>query len=421
MEIVGMKKPRGVVKNASSAMPSDLKYENRWQVLKVFRDGREYTANEVAAITGISRQTTMKAIRFFCNRGLLHFVGKGDSTTIGGKKPECFAFSRQSYLLCITMWPSTINLTLFDLVRRKLDYEEHPVTEPLSLDDAFSRLATFIHAFLQKNGKTSADIYGVGLSIAGTVDYKTGNMLYNAYAPQWGRDIPLASRLCEILGEDVVVYVENAGKAVGRAVLLDGDDIKKKRVMTLFTQWGTSACIIERGHVLNGKDSLIGEIGRMYLDEKDVNGRYVSLESMISEEAMHEMLKMDPPPQTSPLSAFMPEQVPMHELFACSGDGDAYAQKIVERLARKVALAVHNINFLVNPDIVVFHGIYSHADEHFDNVFRKAVAELDAYPGECTFQTVYDKRPVYELDAIGLTTALSNFFFRADSLYEGEG
>lgn len=126
-----MFKTTSIVKNASSAMPSDLKYENRWRVLNVFRDGNEYTANEVAAITGISRQTTMKAIHFFCDTGLLSSLGKGDSTVIGGKKPEYFAFCRRSYLICITMWHGTINLTLFDLVRHKLDYEEHPAEKDI--------------------------------------------------------------------------------------------------------------------------------------------------------------------------------------------------------------------------------------------------------------------------------------------------
>ena len=50
-------------------------------------------------------------------------------------------------------------------------------------------------------------------------------------------------------------YVENAAKAIGRSVLLDDERIKQKRVLTLFNNWGLSACMIERGHVHNGRDS----------------------------------------------------------------------------------------------------------------------------------------------------------------------
>lgn len=136
-------------------MPSDLKYENRWQVLRVFRDGGEYTANDVAAKTGISRQTTMKAIRFFCNRGLLRSSGKGDSTDIGGKKPEHFTFYCKSYLLCIAMWPGRIGLTLFDLVRHRLDYMEGELPPYLTLEEAFERLEALSDVFLTRNGVTA--------------------------------------------------------------------------------------------------------------------------------------------------------------------------------------------------------------------------------------------------------------------------
>ena len=45
----------------------------------------------------------------------------------------------------------------------------------------------------------------MGLSTAGVVDYKSGNLRYNAYTPQWGRDVPLASKLYRLYGSNVVV------------------------------------------------------------------------------------------------------------------------------------------------------------------------------------------------------------------------
>ena len=244
MEMVGKIRSKGVVKEASSAMPSDLKYENRWQVLRVFRDGGEYTANDVAAKTGISRQTTMKAIRFFCNRGLLRSSGKGDSTDIGGKKPEHFTFYCKSYLLCIAMWPGRMGLTLFDLVRHRLDYMEGELPPYLTLEEAFERLETLSDVFLTRNGVPLSELYGVGLSTAGVVDYKSGNLRYNAYTPQWGRDVPIASRLYRLYGNQVVVYVENAGsgafytrvKITPEVVAANGEIIPldaSKRLLTL--------------------------------------------------------------------------------------------------------------------------------------------------------------------------------------------
>ena len=385
MEMVGKIRSKGVVKEASSAMPSDLKYENRWQVLRVFRDGGEYTANDVAAKTGISRQTTMKAIRFFCNRGLLRSSGKGDSTDIGGKKPEHFTFYCKSYLLCIAMWPGRMGLTLFDLVRHRLDYMEGELPPYLTLEEAFERLETLSDVFLTRNGVPLSELYGVGLSTAGVVDYKSGNLRYNA---------------------------------IGRSVLLDDESIKQKRVLTLFNNWGLAACMIERGHVLNGRDSLIGELGQMLICADGESPQ--RLEKLMGREWVVERLAHHPPASSSMLSGVAPEAITLPRVFAASAAGDSCAREIVGELACTTAAVLHNASLFFNPDLVIFHGDFACADAFFDRRLKQRLAQLSTYPDLGLFETVYDKRPIAELDALGVSSALANFFFRSDSLYSGK-
>ena len=61
---------------------------NRCQVLEAFLDGTPRSAGDVAEQVGLSRQTVMKSIQFFLRTGLLESAGKGDSTSLGGKRPE---------------------------------------------------------------------------------------------------------------------------------------------------------------------------------------------------------------------------------------------------------------------------------------------------------------------------------------------
>ena len=62
------------------ACPADLKYSNRIQVIETFLSGGVYSANDISASIGLSRQTVMKSIQFFLRSGLLVSAGKGDST-----------------------------------------------------------------------------------------------------------------------------------------------------------------------------------------------------------------------------------------------------------------------------------------------------------------------------------------------------
>ena len=98
------------VATSTPACPADLKYSNRVQVIQQFFDGGTYSANDISTAIGLSRQTIMKSIQFFLRTGLLISAGKGESTSVGGKRPELFTLSPHKYFLCITMWPQEIRL-----------------------------------------------------------------------------------------------------------------------------------------------------------------------------------------------------------------------------------------------------------------------------------------------------------------------
>ena len=74
------------------ALPSNLKIQNRKMVLSCFRDNRPHSVADVVARTGISKLTVMKAIQFFCGKGILASSGKGDSTELGGRSRSTSAF-----------------------------------------------------------------------------------------------------------------------------------------------------------------------------------------------------------------------------------------------------------------------------------------------------------------------------------------
>ena len=66
--------------------PSDLKFNNRIQILELFKTGGTWSASALAEQIGISRQTVMKAIQFFIEKGIIVADGKAESSSVGGKR-----------------------------------------------------------------------------------------------------------------------------------------------------------------------------------------------------------------------------------------------------------------------------------------------------------------------------------------------
>ena len=383
------------------ALPGDLKRVNRQRILQILRSGRTLTAADIHEETGISRPTVMRALQHFCDLGAVQSLGLGETTRMGGKKPELFVFADTHRILCIDLWPETITLALCGMLGDVYDVEQF--TQPMGdgVDEAFRALGQKVNAYLSARGLRPHELYGVVLTVPGTVDYDTRLLRYNAKAPGWGSDVPLAQELRRLFGDGPEYFIDNAGKAAGRAILIERPEYSQKRLMTFFTTWGVSACMMEKGHVLNGRDSLIGEIGHMIIsDDGPVLcgcGKRGCLESLVS--LSHVRHLMAEP------------EITFERLFSRSAAGDDAARRVVRYLAHCFAVALHNLSLCYNQEAVVFQGDFALADELFDRCLKEELGQFRYYPGGEVFTISYDRRDLAVLAARGGAELLRKQYF----------
>ena len=183
------------------AMPGDAKVRNRQMMLRVIRSGKPLTAAEIHHITGISRPTVMRFLQHLCQLGVICSMGFGASTKAGGKKPEVFCFDDQRRILCINLWPESITAALSGLVGEVYDLEgiQRPFSDDLDTD--LADVKAFAQQYLYKHGLTLDALYGVVLTVPGTVDYATKSLRYNSQSPGWGTEVNLGQKLRSVLGE----------------------------------------------------------------------------------------------------------------------------------------------------------------------------------------------------------------------------
>lgn len=405
--------------SAVPANPSDLRYANRVQVLRAFLDGHLCSAGDVAAQVGLSRQTVMKAIQFFLRTGLLTSGGKGESTSLGGKRPELFGLTRERYFLCITMWPEYLHIHLAtiggapvaDLVRQ----------DPLPGEprEALHRIGRQAAELVRDSGVRMERVKAVSISTAGIMDYAPGTLRYSSQSPGWGNDVPLVQLLRPWFPEDALIFAENTGKMTARPLLLE-PELADKRVMVVFSCWGLSGCLMDRGSILNGSNSLIGEIGHMTIDPADPErcgcGSRGCLERLVSAERLRELAAKWAPEH--PASALEPlEGLTVPEVFRASEAGDPLARALVTYLAERFAIALRSVSLVFDPDVVVFQGDYACADEHFRRTLLEHVRDFRYFPEDGPFRLRFDRRELTEMDTRGSMIALSRMYFGKPELY----
>ena len=239
--------------------------------------------------------------------------------------------------------------------------------------------------------------------------------------PQWGRNVPLRSLLAGYFPAETAILVENAGKLTARPVSKE-PALEDKRVATLFTTWGISSCLIDRGEIETGHSALIGEIGHMVIRPEDPErcgcGSRGCLERLISHRRLRDSasrLHEAGVPTRMNLAELRPLQ-----LFRASASGDELARHVVSVMADVMATGLRNLSLVFDPDVVVFQGDYAHADSYFDRCLRDALADFRYYPERAPFEIRYDRRPLTELDAEGGYLALAEVCFSKSELIDGE-
>ena len=131
------------------ALPADLKRANRQHILKILRTGRTMTAADIHAETGISRPTVMRALQHYCDLGVVRSLGLGETTSMGGKKPELFAFSDHHRILCINLWPERVTLALCGMISDVYAVRHCEQALGETVESAFEPLGRMVQEYLQ--------------------------------------------------------------------------------------------------------------------------------------------------------------------------------------------------------------------------------------------------------------------------------
>lgn len=405
-----------------AARPSDLKLNNRIQILELFKSGRSYSVADISREIGISRQTVMKAVQFFMDKGIVASDGKAESGSMGGKRAELYSLSASQYLFSVLICPDYLYIALVNYRNEVIDaYTDRAITA-LGIDEILNMIGTACYRLLLSNEIKQRDVHGICVATSGIVDHATNALKFNSLFPGWGRDIRIAEKLSSFFDNGLLVLVENVGKVCGSAFLHDRQ-FQGKRGMTLFSSWGgVCACLMEDGCILNGKDALIGEIGHMMLEPADTEvcgcGSHGCFERQVSDDRIRRLVQEQGAGHPdSPLCRAPIEDICVRHVFDASRGGDALAAAIVDRLARYFAMALRNVTLLFNPDLVVLQGDYANADLRFQEALARELRTFNYYEASNPFLLRTDPRSIRELATLGACTLLIDRLFSDEAMY----
>ncbi len=316
---------------------------NRSILLNVIKTEGEVSRVALAHMTGLSAATVTTITGQLIQEGLVFEKAAGDST--GGRPPIMLALNPHGgFVIGIKLMEGKAVGAITDLNASILakDSIELPDTQ---VDTSVDTLVMLVKRLVQQGGIKKKQLMGVGIGLAGVVDFAEGIVKQN---PIFGWKNVNLRELLETRMR-VPVYIDNDVNTLtlSEKWLEPGKPEDNFIVITLGR--GIGMGIVINGQIYRGKGGGAGEFGHIMVDPDGLRcecGRQGCLETVLSDRALVSEAKQK-------ISADVRD---LDDLIARMKEGDQNAALIFTKAGKLLGHQIANLVNLFDPKLVIISG-----------------------------------------------------------------
>ena len=333
-------------RRASAVRPDEIRQHNLSLVLSnVHRDGA-LTRAELTQRLHLSRSTVGALVGDLAQLGLVEEVVPSGGERVGRPSHVVAPHAHGPYAVGVDVDIAHVTVAAIGLGGTISAREVIPTEREVSPEQLVGLVAEALPR-LRADVGSSGRVCGVGVSVPGTVDLRTGRI---GVAPNLGwEDVPLGDLLRDVVPSGAPVVIGNDADLAVMAEHQRGNARDCDDVVFLIGRIGVGAGIIINGVPVHGRDGQAGEIGHNVLDPGGPLchcGKRGCIETFLGENALL-ALAGRPLPRTDARVA---------ALFKDARNGDEGALRAIAAVAEPLGRAIANLLNILNPERVVLGG-----------------------------------------------------------------
>ncbi|MBC7814807.1 MAG: ROK family transcriptional regulator [Burkholderiales bacterium] len=341
---------------------STIKSHNLRAILLTLLRRESISRVHLAQLTGLSTTTITNLISELLAEGIVIEIGaekREPSQGAGRPRTGLQLVPEARYAIGVHIGIGAVYVTVTDL-------RAHPVIE-LSLDfevgqppeKVLPRMVDLVQEAIETSGVNPAHIVGIGVGASGLVDPYEG---VNVIAPTLGwRDVPIRDWLSQRLGLPVTVDNNVRAMALGEAMFGPEQDVYV--LAFVYARIGLAAGFVVGGQLYRGAGAGAGEIGHTTIipngGEHCRCGNTGCLETLFSEPVIvrlaHEIATKNP---RGKLAQHLRRAETLDTVFDAARNGDESTLDMLRERARYMGIALANLVNTLNPELIVFGGIF---------------------------------------------------------------
>ena len=353
------------------------KKDNKNSILKktilrlCIQDG-EYSIAALSEKINTSVPTVTKLIGELMDEGFMIELGK--SGTSGGRRPSIYGLNPDAgYFIGLDIRHTHASIAVTDFKGAVKCFEDN-IPFILEIDEAcLHTIAKNIRNFFVEHDLEWNRVLGMGISVAGRVNPKTGYSNLYSFDPER----PINKILSEDL--DIPVVIENDSRAMTYGEYLSGVVKKEKNVLFVNVSWGLGMGMILDGRLYYGTSGYSGEFGHFPLLNNDQIcrcGKVGCLETGASGSALVRMISEQlQAGRASSLSRLFKDQgkVNLNDIFKAIQEEDILTIETIEKIGANLGRGLAGLINVFNPQLVVLGGKVAMAGDYLLLAVRSAV------------------------------------------------
>lgn len=240
-----------------------------------------------------------------------------------------------------------------------------------------------IDELLDENEVQPDELMGIGLGVAGMIDFRDGVVVFSPNLPL--RNVPFRDLIRDYY--HVPAFLDNDANvaALAEKYYGHGRDVSNFVCLTLGT--GIGAGIIINNSIYRGATGSAGELGHTVIDLDGPpctcgsNGCFESLASGLAiARRVHEELRRNKGRALLELAQGKEENINGELLTQAAREGDSFSKDILSEIGHIVGIGLTNIVNIFNPEMIIISGGISEAGELLLEPARRVVTEQALIP-----------------------------------------
>ena len=322
---------------------------------------------ELSRRTGLSKQTTSDIVRDLLEEDWLREMGQ-ERGAVGRSATNYELNAQRCFVWGGDLGGTSLRIAIADLTGAVVA-EAREATDRNGREAVVAQIARLIERLAAERGVTLAEIACGAIGVPGAFDRQRRRLEFASNVP--GLDgVDLEAVLGSRLG--MTVFVENDVTLAAYGELSRGSDWPSGTFAFLAMGTGIGLGLVSGGEIVRGARGAAGEVAWLPLGGDPFDSRNFhagTLETAISSAAILERYRV--------LGGAAEASV--IDLFAAYNDGEAAARRILDEVARTLAMVIVAIRALLDPEVVVFGGSIGVRDELITLV-REQLARCMADP-----------------------------------------